>query len=314
MLHKSSNYGKVTVKKSQKGAIGMKGNRDVQIADIVHRRSDETIQFNQYVTRDASNEPLFVYQSGVKHTTPPGWQSIPAVYDHYIIHFVVSGKGVFMPGHGDYPVQAGDAFLIQPYRLVTYQADAENPYAYYWVGFNGTEADKLVKQSGFFEQQPVIRFDMDEDVLGAMRDLTGTQLTNSSQEYLLLSYLYKMFAALIGQNRMRFTSSYSDYCYSASCYIRQHLNSHDLSVQSVADHIGIDRSHLYRVFQETLHQSVKSFILSARMQKARELLVHSGDRIGDVAASCGFEDTAYFIAQFKRAAGMTPLCYRRSHQ
>ena len=286
--------------------------QNVKIEDLVNRHSDENIQFNQYLTRDASTEPLFVYQSGVKRSTPTGWLSIPRAYDHYIIHFIVQGNGVFMPGHGDYLVHTGEAFLIRPYRFVTYQADTIDPYTYYWVGFNGTEAEKLVTQCGFSEQTPVIQYDMDGDALRAMKELTEVKLVNSSQEYLLLAHLYRIFASLIGHNQTKNPSSNSDYCYRATCFIRQHLNSSNLSVQEVANYVGIDRSHLYRVFRHTLHQSVKEFILSTRMQKAKELLAHGNDRVSDIASSCGFADVAYFISQFRRVVGTTPLGYRRA--
>ena len=287
--------------------------KDDRLTDLFERRSNENIHFNQYVNRDASTDALFVYQSGVKHTTSSGWVTKPRMYDHYIIHFITDGAGTFMPDSGDYPVRQGDAFLIRPYCTVTYRADTVNPYSYYWIGFNGTEAEKLMTQCGFTQASPVLHDVMTPDTLGVVKKLIETKLSSASQEYVLLSYLYMIFASLIEQRSSEAVCTYKDYCYTATCYIRQNLGSSRLTVQSVADHIGIDRSHLYRVFETTLHQSVRDFILSARIQKAKVLLSHDSDCISNIAYSCGFSDASHFTAMFKRKVGISPLRYRNAN-
>ena len=64
----------------------------------------------------------------------------PALKPHYLIHFILSGKGVFSTGENEYPLEAGYGFLITPEELAFYQADAEEPWTYLWVGFSGSSA------------------------------------------------------------------------------------------------------------------------------------------------------------------------------
>ena len=68
----------------------------------------------------------------------------PGVRDHYLIHLVVAGKGVYQVNGASYTLQAGDLFLAKPNQLITYAADETDPWEYYWVGFNGACANKLV--------------------------------------------------------------------------------------------------------------------------------------------------------------------------
>ncbi len=57
----------------------------------------------------------------------------PASKPHYLIHYVLSGKGHFRFHDKEYQLEAGYGFLIQPNELAFYQADAKDPWSYLWV-------------------------------------------------------------------------------------------------------------------------------------------------------------------------------------
>ena len=52
----------------------------------------------------------------------------PASKPHYLIHYVLSGKGHFRFHDKEYRLEAGYGFLIQPNELAFYQADAKDPW------------------------------------------------------------------------------------------------------------------------------------------------------------------------------------------
>ena len=51
----------------------------------------------------------------------------PASKPHYLIHYVLSGKGHFRFHDKEYRLEAGYGFLNQPNELAFYQADAKDP-------------------------------------------------------------------------------------------------------------------------------------------------------------------------------------------
>ena len=51
----------------------------------------------------------------------------PGVRDHYLIHLVVAGKGVYQVNGASYSLQEGDLFLAKPNQLITYAADERAP-------------------------------------------------------------------------------------------------------------------------------------------------------------------------------------------
>ncbi len=48
--------------------------------------------------------------------------------DHYLIHLVVAGSGVYQVNGSSYTLQEGDLFLAKPNQLITYAADETDPW------------------------------------------------------------------------------------------------------------------------------------------------------------------------------------------
>ncbi len=287
--------------------------RPLQLTSIQNRINREHIQYNAYISRDASHEPLVVYQSGVKKQNLPGYMSGPAIYDHYIIHYITSGKGTYYVGNQSIPLEKGDAFLIKPFERVRYQADEAEPYLYYWVGFNGTEAEKLLLQSGFDHTHLTIHYEKDDVVLTIMKKISETHLALPSQEYYILGLLYHLFSAIIENNESRYTNMDQSHLYTATCYIRTHISDPSLSVQEIASHVGIHRSHLFKVFQHTMNQSVQQFIQKMRLEKAKQFLVNTSYSIADIASICGFTDSSHFSIMFREKEGVSPRKFRQDN-
>ena len=87
-----------------------------------------------------------------------------------------------------------------------------------------------------------------------------------------------------------------------------------LDAERVADHLGISLRSLHLAFEST-GASVGSRILSARLRRARELLVlFPKQSILDIALDCGFENLATFYRSFSRACGYPPGEVRKNRR
>ena len=54
----------------------------------------------------------------------------PAKRAHYLIHFIIKGKGVFFADEKKYVLKQRDMFLIRPGETTFYYADEEDPWEY----------------------------------------------------------------------------------------------------------------------------------------------------------------------------------------
>ena len=88
----------------------------------------------------------------------------PASKPHYLIHYVLSGKGIFRFHDKEYRLEAGYGFLIQPNELAFYQADKTQPWSYLWVGFGGSRAEEYLTSMGLSARHPIFSCDRDQEL------------------------------------------------------------------------------------------------------------------------------------------------------
>lgn len=96
----------------------------------------------------------------------------------------------------------------------------------------------------------------------------------------------------------------------ARAYVQMHF-SEPLSLNEVADTLGVNPAYLSSIFKSERGESYSKFILRLRMERAALLLqTYAAGKIGDIAAEVGYSSTKHFYSVFKDYFGMTPNEYR----
>ena len=266
--------------------------------------------FKQHYT---DNVELSVFNCGLQ-SCEPEYTWGPGVRDHYLIHYVASGQGLYKVNDVVYHLHQGDVFLAKPSQLIVYTADKEDPWEYYWVGFNGACANKLVLQMPFRDDMPVHHCKNPDRVKKALYNIFLSRGPEARNEALMVGYLYLFIAELL-QEAMdlapHVTNSSSQYVINAIKYI-QFNYFHDISIDDIAKAVGVSRSHLYRVFMSNVGQSPIDYLTTYRISEACYLLKNSQLSIAEIAVSVGFFDQFYFSRVFKKSKGVPPSKYLAS--
>ena len=71
----------------------------------------------------------------------------------------------------------------------------------------------------------------------------------------------------------------------------------------------MSKATFYRLFKRELGMSPNDFILSEKINRAKQLLKYPGSKVVAVSFELGFTDANYFIRSFKKAVGITPGNY-----
>lgn len=130
-----------------------------------------------------------------------------------------------------------------------------------------------------------------------------------SEDVHLLSVTAMMdFAQRVRQTRI--PKDMSPEIYQALQFITGNVN-HSLYVADVAEHVGLSRSTLNRRFQKELGFDVSSFIMRAKLEEAKSLLIHSDLSLSEISSYLCFSSQSYFQNVFKKKFGLTPMEYRR---
>ncbi|ESY78198.1 AraC family transcriptional regulator [Mesorhizobium sp. LNHC221B00] len=85
-----------------------------------------------------------------------------------------------------------------------------------------------------------------------------------------------------------------------------------ITVESLADKLGISRRQLERLFATEVHTSPMVAYLAIRLQYARTLLETSDLQIGDIAYRCGFPNAGHFSRVYRQYKGVAPSELRRA--
>ena len=91
--------------------------------------------------------------------------------------------------------------------------------------------------------------------------------------------------------------------------INDNMMDEELSVEMIANKVGISRVHLHRKMKELTNQTPHSFIRNIRLKQAAKLLRESRKSITEVMYVCGFSNPASFSTMFKNLYGCSPRDY-----
>ena len=240
----------------------------------------------------------------------------PALKPHYMIHYILSGKGKFSIGGEVYLLEAGYGFLIMPDELVFYQADEKEPWTYVWVGFSGTQAGEYIENIGLSVRQPVFKSDASEELYRIVKDMMEHNTFGLSNDLRRNGQLGVFLSVIAEGSRIEKTNEADR----ANVYVRKAVSfiqsnyCNPIKVTDVAEYVCINRSYLYTLFQNSIGMSPQQFLTTFRITKATELLQLTALPIESIALSCGYRDPLVFAKAFRQMKKMSPTSYRKEMQ
>lgn len=83
-------------------------------------------------------------------------------------------------------------------------------------------------------------------------------------------------------------------------------------LSDLARECGISVPYLCRIFKDATGHSPHQYILSARIDMVKRLLLDPEISLSDVAFTAGFTDQSQMTTTFRKSIGVTPLIYRKS--
>jgi AraC-like DNA-binding protein len=264
---------------------------------------------------------LSLYQFGYEKCDPLHSFG-PATRNHFLFHYVLSGKGRFETRDdrdrlNTYHLEAGQGFLIWPRQHTFYIADERTPWVYAWVEFDGLKARELMTQAGLSFNYPIYtsknteeREKMKDELLAIVRDKNSPPLST-------IGHLYLFMSALITSSSLRKKvtgGSLRDfYIRESLTFIEQHYQD-EISVEDIAAFCNLDRSYLGKVFKSVLNTRPQDFLIRFRINKSCELMKITDRTIGEISAMVGYQNQFNFSRAFKLIMGKSPREWRNENK
>lgn len=233
----------------------------------------------------------------------------------FTLLFCLDGVGTVELTQGKQRMNRGTFALLRPFEFHAYEAEARQPWSYYWIHFHGTMAQqyydlltnggKNIYHAVDSDQRFVEAF---EKILNIYRDGQAYKILvqASAAMHQLLGDLYGLVCNPGGpQESPRARIERTIMMMGNNLSMR--VSIHELAVIA-------NMSHAYYTQQFRTHtgETPRVYFNKMKIAKACEYLEETGNKVENIAHLVGYEDSFYFCRLFKRITGKTPTLYRQS--
>ncbi|TXK73837.1 AraC family transcriptional regulator [Paenibacillus sp. N3.4] len=249
-----------------------------------------------------------------KITCEPGWKW--AKRDHpmsnYDLFYVWSGEGEVQLDHSLYEVRSGSCFLFRPGNVTSATHNPQKPLVLTYIHFalsDDADPQMLPIPYRIIGDKPAF-----EMLLAGYVRLRLSGAFGAEEEARLL--LKQLMIHLLREERPEEQEirksggrQLSDTIREIANYVRQHAaKTH--TMEELAGRANLSPRYFSLKFKELIGQSVQSYLIRARIERAEHLLQYAGMSVTEVADALGYRDVFFFSRQFKQYTGKSPSAFK----
>lgn len=266
-------------------------------------------------TNRTFNRDVNVYTCGSEACEPDHAYG-PTVRSGYMIYFILSGKGSYTIRDQYYTLHEGQGFIIEPHTLIHFKADHHQPWTYLWVGFSGESAGKYLANTSLNSDHPVFNCAKNSLTLATANAVIKASNHDDNRNLImtgkLFEFLYQLTQDYPSREPVK-TLNRSEMIEYALFYIAQNF-ADQLTVESLAEAMHIDRTYLHRLFTKRVDRSPQAYIRQYRIDQAGQMLRETDYPIQVIARAVGYENQFSFSKAFSALCGVAPRVYRETHR
>ncbi len=277
--------------------------------------------------RESSSFPFYCYRLWFGR---PDSDLVPLHWHNEMEILYTEAHGILYINDREYPVVPGDILFINPGLLHrTFRRSEGNMYHIVFdlrLLMNSAGHDSVnaliedwicrKKQVGVFPERDSSLY---AGLLPLVKSLTGyadAPIRPGTESCRILSVLFSLLAVFHEENRFIHVEESSLYGMEYVTRILEYIDHNyrnAITVHSLADHIKLSETYIYRLFRDYVGVTPVGYINTVRLREAY-LLLESGLTVTETAAEVGFINVSYFIKIFKNATGMTPYQWLKNRK
>ncbi len=253
-------------------------------------------------------------------------------HDFIEIVIVQNGRGHYHIDGTDYPAETGSLFIFNPgvYHRSIPDPAYHQGFSEYYLAFNNVEFRDcppghfpLWKNHQFNAKMPD---GLRQEIFKIIQALSKESKTwQPGQYFMLKSYLIQIVCLIIRfqqqqvwekeekehPERYVFKNANKKYIVQQiTKYLEEHYQE-KTSLDRIAANMYLSSYYISKIFKNETGDTPINYLISLRMQKAKEILDdHPDISIQTVAAKVGYEDAYHFSKLFKKYYGISPLYYK----
>ena len=223
--------------------------------------------------------------------------------NEYQLLYLTEGEGIFHSTNvREAIIREGDLFLLFPGEWHSYHPHPRTGWKSYWIGFRGRNIDDRVRAGFLSPQKPIYHVGFSDEIVRLYKEAYDTALAEAaySQQMMagIVNHLIGLMYSLERNIQLGRNQAHVDMISRARLRIREALES-DLTIQQVAQDLGVSYSNFRKLFKEHTGMSPAIYQQDLRLQRAKELLTTTDLTIKEIAYRLNFESPDYFSYKFK---------------
>ncbi|AQT68158.1 Multiple antibiotic resistance protein MarA [Anaerohalosphaera lusitana] len=232
---------------------------------------------------------------------------------HCFIKYTLSGRGELRDSSGTYSLTPGTCFLCDvraPEFEYYYPENAAEPWEFFWMGFIGDTATKMVREL-IARNGNIYNLPPDTTIIRKLlkyKNYNG--LTCDLTPFDALKLVTEVISALTASC----WSQHPDDARSILVRRTQQMITDNITgpvrISEIAHQLTVSREHLSRVFKEHIGMTLQEYILRQKMILACKLLRETTLSNKQIAARLGYDRPTHFTRAFKSLLHVTPSQFK----
>ncbi|MCP1102220.1 AraC-like DNA-binding protein [Aequitasia blattaphilus] len=272
--------------------------------------SEDSMRIFATPSSTAKSLYFYVQEVGYFKTLPPYYTERENLVS-FLVLYTIEGEGTLDYEGKTYTLEKGDAFFLNCHNHHRYQCIKKKGWEFIWLHFNGLQA------LGYYQEfirnsSPVLRpsFNnpLEKNLLEILEETkkksVHTEVKSSNLINTLLTDLIMDTTA--GESTL---VNIPDFIQKAFTFMDKHFEE-SLTLNDLSKEVGVSKYYLSREFKKHMGQTLMEYLISLRINYAKELLRYTSLNIAQIAERCGIPHETHFINLFKRKEEVTPHKYR----
>lgn len=257
-------------------------------------------------------------------------------HNFYEINIITEGNGRHYIENHNFEATPGTVFVIPPginhgYYAMRHLCVFHIIVSYTFIEHYARELSSLPGYSLLFEIEPLLRGEYDSNLFLRLSnedleklvplfnrlcslevsDYKGKFVIKNAISLELIGTLSEKISKQIHNPVSLHKNPHSAPVIQSMEYIRNHLNE-KISFKKLSEAANMSYSTFLRHFTEICGLSPGQYLSNCRLDKAKEMLIHTNKNVLDIAFECGYYDSSHLIRAYTEKYGMSPLSYRNS--
>jgi AraC family transcriptional regulator, arabinose operon regulatory protein len=226
----------------------------------------------------------------------------------------VSGTGALITEDGTLQIPPGCGLLLYPNDPHEYRA-AQEPWYVNWMSFTGFHIKDMLRYLGLastgvygIAEPPALLAHMRKALSTLKSDYPLRGVDGSVIVYQLMMDFFKFVqreGAVSHDAHVRRLKPALD-------LIEREMHR-PLTLEDLANAVGVTQPYFCELFKSITRYRPTEYVNQRRVERAKELLIRTSDKVHDIARNVGFESDSYFSTVFRKYEGVSPRVYRETN-